>query len=704
MWGDRVASVEINTIISKILKGGLQQGTPHQKAELQHLGIAALFAIIERKIEIRVVTQGIKKSIGIEDLIDRLMKVGLDIDVTQPPFGTLLIKAIMAQQFALAEMLIPHTLKNINAAYEDTGNTALIYAAINNNLSLVKKLLQYDADPKLHNLEGNNAFKASIRHRDEGMVKALLPHETKQSLNEEDCDGDTALAIATSYAWVFAERVIMDAGGIIPGMHLKENTTPSQMRAEFLELLQQNGSVLREGGFASQTMLANIFVEKGEADFPISYLDYAFLNPALRYLMTLAEWACNTYRSKIFIFNSTHNDALHFAPDTNGFYDHYTKDIFCFYEGSLYIDTVSTFFHESMHLVMNIIYRNGCRPYAREDFKKEKKFDGVLFETAARLDNMKSNFMLDTTKEAYDLLCLVYTHYLPHKRASELIARIPQILVRMGIEKGMEWLSQFEELMEYYNTIVWRDMENYIIKIDYSNIGCLRRDRYADRHIPSSSFERIMQMIYERKEEDFILNGLKEAHEELTPDQLAQIEKTALFFKYEPIVIMKWEEYFEKHKRHELFERERKEEQERKCMRLDEIYEQEKKRTHLAQLSQYSKNIRILDALHLDPYNREYLQHWSRQVTYFGGCYYKGYHIPQTIATILEMLEQKSLTDISPEELIEEINKLRTQDSGSWMNFFGSNKRSELMQQIKTMSDDDFRFLATASGNAIKRL
>ncbi len=68
-----MGSVEINTSIGKILKGGVQQGTPHQKAELQHLGIAALFAIIERKIEINAMCNldlgnGIKKVEGLKGI------------------------------------------------------------------------------------------------------------------------------------------------------------------------------------------------------------------------------------------------------------------------------------------------------------------------------------------------------------------------------------------------------------------------------------------------------------------------------------------------------------------------------------------------------------------------------------------------------------------------------------------------------------
>ena len=619
--------------------------------------------------EIRVITKDIKKSIGIEGLIDRLMKVGLDIDVTPSPFGTLLIKAIMCNQFALAEKLIPHTLKSINAAREDNGYTALMYAAASNNVLLVEKLLQYGADPTLRNLKGNNAFMVAVCHRDEGMVEALLPYETKQSLNEENGDGKTSLAMATTLEWVFGEQAIVDAGGIIPGMRLKENTTPSQMRAEFFKFLQQSGSALRGGGSVPQRMLSNIFVEKGAADFPISYLDYASLNPDLRCLMTLTGWACNVYKSKIFFFDSRHNESLFFDARSDGRLNFSTHNIYCSYDGAMSISTISVFFHEAMHLVMDFIYQNWAKPYTSGNINNKIKFEVVLQKTKTRLDEMKPNLMWDTAKEAYDSIHSVYA-YGPDDRASELIVRIPEILVSMGIDKGIEWLSQFEELMEYYNTIVIPDMENYILEDPYLSISLLQRDRYVDQQVPPPSFACIMRVIYKREAGYSILNKLEGVYKELTLDELTQIKKTASFFKCESAVIEQCEEYF-------------------------------KEWIHFYEMQERAlRNRKILDKFCLDPNNEEHLQYWSSQVTWPGGCDYKAHRIPHTIANIFEMLKKISLIDTPPDELLGEIHRLRTEASGSRMGFFGiSSMRSAITERFRTMSDDDFGLSFSPGGS-----
>lgn len=563
----------------------------------------------------------------------------------------------------LTEELKPlYTSKDINARCTDTGNTALIFAAARSDILLVKRLLERGADPILRNLNGNNAFMIAICSKDEGIIKALLPYETTQSLNEENSDGKTPLAIATALEWVFGERAIMDAGGITPGMHMKENATPSQMRAEFFGFLQQSGSILSGGGSVPSRMLANIFVEKAAVDFPIDYFDYAFSNPDLRCLMTLANWACNVYKSKIFFFDSRHNESLFFGAQADGRLSFYNHNVYCSYDDVMSISNISIFFHEAMHLVMDFIYQNWAKPYTSQNIDHKNRFEVVLQKTKSRLDEMEPNLVLDTAKEAYDSIHSVYM-YGPDDRASELIVRIPEILVRMGIDQGIKWLSHFEELMEYYNTVVMPDMKNYILNHDYLKMGFNARTATSP-----SAVESIMQMIYEREISDLIRNQLEEAHEKLSLDELERIKKAALFFKCESIVIKKCEEYFKERMR--LCER----------IRLDEMQERE------------LRNRQILDGFYLDPNNVTHLDYWSRQVTWPGGRDYKVHRIPHTVANIFEWLEKESLTDILPSKLLTEIHRLRKLESGSKISFFPVfSTRSSIVEQLKTMSDDDFK-------------
>ncbi len=555
----------------------------------------------------------------------------------------------------------PYTLENINVRCADMGNTALMLAAFSGELLLVERLLERGADPTLRNLDGVSAFIVSIRRKHEVIAKTLLPYETEQSLNTPNYIDKTALALAANFELASLEQAIIAKGGIIPGMHIKENTTPSQMRKEFLTSLQQKGPILRDGRTLPRIMLSKCFVEENDrADFPISYFDYAFLNPELRRLMILTVGACSFYKSKIFFFDFKHNEVLQFDPMAAGFFNGNTKDIVCLYKDVPSREAIISFFHEAMHLAMDFIYQNNCMPYASKDSEKKDRFETVLKKTKAKLDRLDPDFMSDSkTKEAYNSMYLAYKD----EGAVELIVRIPEILVSMGIDKGMEWLRQFRELMEYYNTVVIPDMENCILQRDYySRFMSLQCDNAKVMYTAPPSFEIIMQMICEQEDSYFILTRLEKIHKKLTLDELEQIKKAALFFKYESTVIEQCEKYFKVEQEH---------------IRLDEIRKQE------------PKNRKILNRFFLDPNKEEHLRYWSSQVTGFGGYDYKGHRIPHTVANIFEVLEQTSLIDTPPGELLAEIHRLRKLDSGSKISFF-PNMRSAIVEQLKTMSDDKF--------------
>ena len=598
------------------------------------------------------------------------------------------------EQILLKKLEPLDTPKGINARCAKTGDTALIFAAASGDVLVVKRLLERGADPTLRNLDDATAFAIAIYCKQLEIVQMLLQYETTQSLNYVDCRGDTALALAARLEWVTVEESIMAKGGVIPQFKMETFRTPSQMRTSFLKSLQRGGPLLLDNSSFPKAMLANCFVDNKSADFHIDYLEYLSLNPDLRRLMALVTQVSGPDRSKQFFFNVKYNKAMLFSgnakrsENSGGTFNVETKDIYCFYKDVISIEILISFFHEAMHLAMDFIYENNASPYAREDFKQEQKFDEVLRETKTKLSNMRPEKMSIWEKSAYYRLCSVYTTYLENERAGELIAKIPETLICMGIHRGMAWLEQFKALMTYYRNVVVPDMQDKC-----KNVA------YEEKQVPLTPFTIIMQLIYERKvcfyTEIIDVEAMRN-FERLTVDELTKVKEMALFFEYEPSLVNEFAAYV-------LYIKARKlsiSAQWTNRINLSvavleglakELIQLKGDHNLIETFKLYLKNRRELDRLYLDPNNKTHLDYWSRQVTWPGGCDYKERRVPHTIANLFRMLEQKSLIETPPDELKEEIHRIRKQSSGSRMGFFAiTNMRTPIVEQLKTMSDDDF--------------
>lgn len=582
------------------------------------------------------------------------------------------------------------TPKGINARCVKTGNTALIFAVVSGDISLVRRLIARGAELTLRNLDDATAFTMAIYYKQLEMVQMLLQYETKQSLNYVDCRGDTALALAARLELVTVEESIMAKGGVIPQFKMETLRAPSQIRTNFLQSLQRGGPLLLDNSSLPKAMLANCFVDNKSADFHIDYLEYLSLNPDLRRLMALVTQVSGPDRSKQFLFNFKYNKAMLFAgnakmsENAGGYFNPETKDTYCFYKDVISVEIFTFFFHEAMHF----IYENNAQPYASGDSKREQEFNGVLRETKTRLDNMRPDKMSRWEKSAYYNLYSVYTAYLQNERAAELIARVPETLVQMGISRGMAWLEQFKALMTYYRNVVVPDKQDKC-----KNVA------YEEKQVPLTPFDIIMQLIYERKVcfyTEIIYTEEMRNCEHLTVDELTKVKEMALFFEYDPSLVNKFAAYVPYIKARRLFINIQW--NNRINLPVAVLEELAKELIQLKgdpnlieSFELYLENRRELDRLYLDPNNNTHLDYWSRQVTWPGGYGYKEHRIPHTVAKIFEVLEQKSLIDTPPGELLAEIHRLRKLDSASKISFFAiPNMRSPTVERLRTMSDDDF--------------
>ncbi|MDP2248392.1 MAG: ankyrin repeat domain-containing protein [Nitrosomonadales bacterium] len=129
--------------------------------------------------------------IGNADAVTMLLNNGSDVQITDKWGNTALHAALMhPKPDDIADMLIENEI-NINAKGKN-GMTALHLAARNNNITLVKKLINSDADIDDISEEGT-ALALSLRHKD--IVELLI--KNKADPNIADKYGITPLIIAS---------------------------------------------------------------------------------------------------------------------------------------------------------------------------------------------------------------------------------------------------------------------------------------------------------------------------------------------------------------------------------------------------------------------------------------------------------------------------------------------------------------------------
>jgi ankyrin repeat protein len=98
---------------------------------------------------------------------------------------------------------------NPNAARNQDGNTALIYAASSGNTATVKSLIKYKADRNATNKFGDTSLMIATENGNTDNIKLLL---TKANVNAMNQDGDTALTLAIKYGTTDAINLLLKEG------------------------------------------------------------------------------------------------------------------------------------------------------------------------------------------------------------------------------------------------------------------------------------------------------------------------------------------------------------------------------------------------------------------------------------------------------------------------------------------------------------
>ncbi|HUI58075.1 MAG TPA: ankyrin repeat domain-containing protein [Bryobacteraceae bacterium] len=173
--------------------------------------------------------------------------------VGTPPDSALL-DAVQSDDYAAALRLLSAKGANVNAAGPD-GSTAIMYAAANGDLELVRALIKAGADVKPKNQLGTSAITEAAIIGSAPILEALL--KAGADPNFRTTNGETPLMAAARSGKIDAAKVLLDAGADI---NAKENWgeqsalmwAAAQSQADMVKFLASKGANLNDHGKINQ--------------------------------------------------------------------------------------------------------------------------------------------------------------------------------------------------------------------------------------------------------------------------------------------------------------------------------------------------------------------------------------------------------------------------------------------------------------------
>ena len=167
---------------------------------------------------------------------------------------TTLLDAVQSGDHATAMRLVSAKGANVNAASAD-GSTAIMYAAANGDLELVRALLKAGANVKPETQLGTSAITEAAIIGSAPIIQALL--KAGADPNFKTPNGETPLMAAARSGKVDAAKALLDAGADI---NAKENWggqsalmwAAAQSQADMVKLLASKGANLNDHGMIHQ--------------------------------------------------------------------------------------------------------------------------------------------------------------------------------------------------------------------------------------------------------------------------------------------------------------------------------------------------------------------------------------------------------------------------------------------------------------------
>lgn len=204
--------------------------------ELQTSGIPATTASVFAALESRD-----------EALLQRLLRVSVSLNGRNGGGQTPLVAAIVSENPAAVEALLPHTSAGLMAVEDDSGMTALGYAVARKNRALVRELLRCGASADVTTETGEHAVAFAVREGDTEMTRLLLGDPEASGVDPDALQEPLYAAVKAGNAEV--TQLLLKAGAGPNYLSIADGRSPLAAAVEsddvrMARLLAENGAAM----------------------------------------------------------------------------------------------------------------------------------------------------------------------------------------------------------------------------------------------------------------------------------------------------------------------------------------------------------------------------------------------------------------------------------------------------------------------------
>jgi ankyrin repeat protein len=210
------------------------------------------------------------------EVVDTLIKAGIDINAYYPNGNTVLMEAMGKYKYEIANKLITYgaDLNIVNSQ----GNSALMLAIACNRPDIVKNLIAHDADVNLVDSQKNSALMIALSYNQLDTAKLLI--ESNANVELENKDKITALILAQKKGYVDISKMLIDAQN---AAQLKRDKTKD------LSLASAKNKMKEAILYHDNAKVKNLFENINPLAYGASLLRYALLYNNIEVLDTLVE-------------------------------------------------------------------------------------------------------------------------------------------------------------------------------------------------------------------------------------------------------------------------------------------------------------------------------------------------------------------------------------------------------------------------------
>ena len=164
-------------------------------------------------------------NLGLFSILARLLEYNVDVNQQDSDGLTALSLACLQRSYLTVKLLLEKEGVDINSVDYTAGRSALIFAAVINDSSIVELLLQHGADPSLQDRQGGTAVLRAVDNGSYEVIESMLRSNMEIDLKTKDDDGRSLMHSASVNGHPRIIR-LLEENGLNPNIKDKNGLTP----------------------------------------------------------------------------------------------------------------------------------------------------------------------------------------------------------------------------------------------------------------------------------------------------------------------------------------------------------------------------------------------------------------------------------------------------------------------------------------------